>query len=172
MDNYRRSSGFLFQRKATVDRLVVIVVNAKTESSDNLDMQESSPGLKDMAYKTATVSMDNYTYETVEMTEELLEGSRQARESTEICRKLLDDNCRAGNKLSPMGHHFEAYVIEINFLDVADKARQEHLLSLPTNFSLDRKDVDDLVKVGGELLCQSEKFQELLVDIGASGCAH
>jgi hypothetical protein len=112
----------------------------------------------------------NYTYETVEMTGELLEASRQAAETVEICRKLLEENCRAGDKLSPMGHRFEVYVIEINFLDVANKARREHLLSLPTNFSLDRKDVDDLIKVGGELLCQSEKFQKLLRDISASGC--
>jgi NTE family protein len=170
MDNFRRSSGFLFQRKSAIDRLVVIVVNAKTEPPENLDMEESSPGLMGMAYKTATVSMDNFTYETVEMTGELLDASRQAAETVEICRKLLEEHCRAGDKLSPMGHRFEVYVIEINFLDVANGARREHLLSLPTTFSLDREDVDDLIKVGGELLCQSAKFQKLLRDIGASGC--
>jgi NTE family protein len=170
MDNFRHSSGFLFQRKSVIHRLVVIVVNAKTQPPENLDMQESSPGLKDMAYKTATVSMDNFTYETVEMTGELLSASRQAAETVEMCRKLLQENCGAGDKLSPMGHRFEVYVIEINFLDVKNKARREHLLALPTTFSLGRADVDDLIQVGGELLCQSEEFQRLLGDMGASGC--
>lgn len=167
-DNYRRSSGFLFQRKSAIDRLVVIVVNAKTQPPENLDMKESSPGLKEMAYKTATVSMDNYTHETVKMATDLLGISHEHTQTIEKYNNLLD-KCGRGDEMSPPGHRFKnVYVIEINFLDVKDKARREHLLSMPTNFSLGRDDVEELIKVGGDLLSQSDKFQELLKDIGGS----
>lgn len=64
-DEYRR--GFIRERvSGKIDRLVIIVVNSKNNPAEGLDQKESPPGLKDVAYKTATISMDNYTFETVE----------------------------------------------------------------------------------------------------------
>ncbi|MDL1973959.1 MAG: hypothetical protein LWX55_04090 [Deltaproteobacteria bacterium] len=71
IDEYVRTSGLLFQRKGTIQHLVIIVVNAKTQPQESIDRQEKSPGLMDVAYKTATVSMDNYSFETVQAAKEM-----------------------------------------------------------------------------------------------------
>jgi NTE family protein len=166
-DSYVRTTGFLAQRKGRIKHLVVICVNAKTEPRENLDRRESPPGLKDVAYKTATVSMDNYSFETMQMTRDLLFASEKARQDVEACQRMVDRFCGAGHIVPPLAVEFHAYVIEINFLRVRDPQRRDKLLSLPTTFSLKRDEVADLIKVGGELLDQSQEFQELLQNLGS-----
>jgi len=166
-DGYRRTSGFLMPRKGKIRHLVVIVVNAKTQPPEFLDKQESAPGLTDMAYKTATVSMDNYTFETVHMARELLMASQKARQNVDACQRLVDRFCGAGHKIPALGQAFQAYVIEINFLRVRNPERRDRLLALPTTFSLKREQVQDLIAVGGELLDQSSRFQDLLRELAA-----
>jgi NTE family protein len=68
---YRR--GFIRHRlnDGLIEKLVVVVVNARTEAQDEVMRMESPPSLAFVAYKTATISMDNYTFETIEMIREL-----------------------------------------------------------------------------------------------------
>jgi NTE family protein len=168
-DGYLRTSGFLAQRKGKIKHLVVICVNAKTEPQENLDRRESPPGLKDVAYKTATVSMDNYSFETMQMTRDLLLASEKARQDVEACQRLVDRFCGAGYMVPPLAYDFDVYVIEINFLRVRDPQRQKKLLSLPTTFSLQPEEVADLIKVGGELLDQAPEFQDLVQNLTSEG---
>ena len=42
-----------------------------------------------MAYKTATVSMDNYSFETVRVAESRLSESIKSKQYVESCRNLL-----------------------------------------------------------------------------------
>ena len=165
MDNYRRTSGFLWPRKSKIEHLVVIVVNAKTNSPENIDTKESPPGLKKVAFKTATVSMDNYTFETVEMTKELIKESEKAVRNIAACQKLVDKFCGDGNQIPKLGHSFRAYVIEINFLNIKDPDIRNKMLSLPTNFSLKKGQVRNLIQVGGELLEESKQFKTLMKNL-------
>ena len=164
-DGYRRTSGFLTQRKSRIRHLVIIVVNAKTQPPENLDNQETGPGLKDVAYKTATVSLDNYTFETIQMARELFMASQKAQKNVEACQKWVARLCGPGHKIPSLGHKFKVYVIEINFQHVKDPERRERLLALPTTFYLKPDEVPDLIAVGGELLDQSPQFQDLLHDL-------
>jgi NTE family protein len=164
-DGYRRTSGFLAQRKGRIKHLVVIVVNAKTQPPENLDSRESAPGLKDVAYKTATVSLDNYTFETIQMARELFTASDKAHRNVEACQNWIDRLCGPGHKIPSLGYRFQAYVIEINFQHVKDPELRERFLALPTTFYLKSDVVRDLIAVGGELLDQSPQFQDLLRDL-------
>lgn len=162
---YRRTSGFFLPRKKKIKHLVVIVANARTQLPEKLDLRESAPGLKDMAYKTATVSMDNYSFETVRMNQDLLEESWKAQKNIQECQKLLDEYCGKGHKIAPMGHTFKPYVIELNFLQVKDPEKRKRLLSMPTSFFLEPNQIRELIEVAGELLEQSPKFQDLMDDL-------
>lgn len=164
-DGYQRTSGFLTKRKSKIKHLVVIAVNAKTQPPENLDKKESAPGLADMAFKTATVSMDNYTFETMQMTDDLLSASRKAMQNVKACQKQIEKFCGAGNKLPSLGQKFQVYVIEINFLHVKNPVLRAKLLALPTTFSLKPEEVAELIEVGGELLEQSSGFQELIQNL-------
>ncbi len=50
-----------------IKRFLAIVVNSKTDNPADIDEEESPPGLMTVGYKTATLSLDNYTFETIEM---------------------------------------------------------------------------------------------------------
>ncbi len=162
MDEYVRTSGLLFQRKGTMQDLVVIVVNAKTEPPQSLDLHEASPGLKDVAYKTSTVSMDNYSFETVEVAKTILKSSTRSRKNIDTCQKILDEHAGDGHRIAQTGHHFNVHFIELNFLKVKDEALRDKLLAMPTNFSLKPEDVQLLIDSGKELLFESDDFKNLL----------
>ncbi len=161
-DNFNRSSGFVFVRKSVIQELVLIVVNAKTQPPEHLDEDESPPNLFDVAYKTATVSMDNYSFDSIQMVSDLLQVSERFAQVMLACQAEIDAKCNPGFQLAPMGHSFKVTVVEINFLNVQDQAQRERLLSLPTSFRLTQEQVDELISVGGELLDQSEAFDNLL----------
>jgi hypothetical protein len=138
------------------------VVNAKTQPPESLDRQEESPGLKEVAYKTATVSMDNYSFETVQVAKELLAASTRSRRNIAACQKILDNHASDGHRIPQTGHAFDVHFIELNFLKVKDAALREKLLSLPTNFSLKPEEVQLLIDTGKELLLESDHFKDLL----------
>lgn len=52
--------------------------------------------------------------------------------------------------------------MDINFESLNDQDRQTYFLSLPTSFSLSRKQADDLIDVGGVLLEKSPEFQRFM----------
>jgi len=160
VDGYLRTSGFLFPRKGKIKHLVIIVVNAKTQSPEKLDKQGNSPGIKDVAFKTATVSMDNYSFETVQMTKDLLMSSQKARQNIEACQRLIDKYCGSGYKIPVLGQKFQVHFININFLKEKNIDLRQKLLSLPTSFSLKPDEVQDLIKAGGRLLEQSAEYQK------------
>lgn len=164
-DNFNHTSGFLYQRKTAIDELVVIIVNAKTQPPEHLDEDESPPDLIDVAYKTSTVSMDNYSFETIQMLSDMLNISSRAAQEILHCQAAIDQHCRSGYQLPTLSHQFNVTVVEINFLNVSDPEKRRRLLSLPTSFSLTKPQVDELIGVGAELLEQSKAFNDLLTRI-------
>jgi NTE family protein len=150
------------QRK--IERLVVIVVNARTEPPEPIDRTRRAPGALDVAMKTATVSMDNYSFETIELIKDLAEAREQAQQSVEDCRRLLADRCPAAAK-PPLLNAIRFSIIEINFDGIHDPKEREAFLSLPTSFALPPETVDRLIQKGGELLRQSEEFRKLVEEL-------
>jgi NTE family protein len=161
-ENFNHSSGFLFQRKTAINELIIIISNAKTKPPESLDKDESPPNLIDVAYKTATVSMDNYSFESIQLISDILKVSERAAQEILQCQAVIDEHCDSGYKLPKMGHNFKVTLVEVNFLNIKDKAKRQRLLSLPTSFKLSKQQVDELISVGGELLDQSKAFNELL----------
>ncbi len=165
IDEYSRVSGALSRRKGKIKHLVVVAVNAKTQPPEKLDKEESSPGLKDVAFKTATVSMDNYSFETVQAANELLTASEKAQRNVRACQRIIDTRCTNGYKIPPMGQDFKVYFININFLKVKDPILRKRLLSLPTTFSLKPDEIRDLIDTGMTILKESGEYRELLEDL-------
>jgi NTE family protein len=148
-----------------IKRLLVIVVNAKATKRETFDKNEAPPGLKTTAYKTATVSMDNYTFESLEVFADLFQERIKAQQSIVACQQLLDRQAREGCKIPQLaGGNLKLYVVDLSFDDLADPQLRDYFNSLPTSFKLSQEQVDNLIEVGGKLLEQHPEFQKFLAD--------
>ena len=135
----------------------------RTQPPEELDKNESPPGLFTVAYKVATISMDNYTFETVEMMKELRDARVQAQRAIADCQDKLKACPTAKPVEDIAGGGLQPFVVDINFHSLLDNPeRRDYFLSLPTSFSLTRQQVDDLVNAGEELLERSPDFQSFM----------
>ncbi len=160
-DSFRRGTIRNLINTEAIERLLIIVVNARTEPPEEFDRREDPPGLPVVAYKVATTSMDNYTFETVEMMKELRDSRLQAQRAVTDCQNILDKACPSAPPLTRLAGSLEPFVVDINFESLTGD-RQTYFLSLPTSFSLSRSQVDDLIAVGGELVEKSPEFQSFM----------
>lgn len=165
---YRRSNGFIRKllNEGQIEKLVIIVVNARTEPQETLNRQEAPPGLKTVAYKTATISMENYSFETVELMKELVEERQKAQRNIEACQQKLDQRCPGGPRLPTLSKLVDPYVVEVNFEAIPEEKRRSFFLNLPTNFALTPNQVQALIDVAQELLDRSPEFRRLLDAVG------
>ena len=165
IEEYAR--GFIRDRlSGGIKKLVIIAANARTTPPEDLDTQEGAPGLGAVAYKTATISMDNYSFETIEVMRELAAEREKAQRTLNDCQDALKARCPAAPPLTPLaGGDLKSYVIELNFEAVKDPQERECFLALPTSFALRRDQVTALVEVAGELLDADPTFQKLLQDL-------
>lgn len=145
-----------------IERLLVIAVNARTAAPDNMDTKASPPGLKSVAMKTATVSMDNYSFESVEMIKEIAAAREQAQRAIEDCQDLVNEVAPGKVKLPKLAKKIKFDIVEVSFDAIKDQKERENFLSLPTSFTLAAQQVDDVVKKGEELLKGSEEFNRSL----------
>ena len=165
-DAYTR--GFIRRRvnEGAVKTLAVIVVNARTEPAEAIDKREASPGVVNVAMKTMTVSMENYSFETVEFMRGLAGDRIQAQRDLAACQQILDARCPGGGRIPTFASEVSLHVVEINFDQLLDSREREYFLNLPTSFSLSNPQVDCLIAAGRKLLRSSAEYQHLLQELG------
>ena len=152
-----------------IKNLLVIVVNSKAENPQKIDKKESPPGLVTVGFKTATLSLDNYSFETVEMFKEALNQRMQTQNERNKCQGLLNEHCENPFQITPLaGGNMKLYMADLTFdnlpLESSDPEinGRNYYDQLPTTFYLSRDQVDSLIKVGGWLLRKNPDFKEFL----------
>ncbi|MQA90736.1 MAG: patatin-like phospholipase family protein [Gemmatimonas sp.] len=129
-----------------VRRVVVIVVNAKTDTRSNVDLREQPPGIKRVLQTVVSTPLGNYSRESVQRLREV---------SDDFLRELTATPSTALPEV-----HFHA--IEVSFDGLDDVEERRYFETLPTSFRLPPDVVDQLTEVGGRLLREAEEFQALL----------
>jgi NTE family protein len=164
---WRRTSGFIRKllNDGAIEKFVIIVVNARPDSGDTISKKESPPGLGVVAVKTATIAMDNYSFETIEVMKELRDMRERAQRNIAACRQRLAA-CPTAPPLPGLAAEIDPYVIEVNFEAIPDPERRKYFLTLPTSFTLSREQVDALIRIGPELLRAEPEFKELMRSLG------
>lgn len=137
-------------------------MNARTEPPEDIDKPESPAHLPAAADKVAITSIDNHTFESVEMMKELRDARLQAQPFVADCQKILRDQCPGAAPIPQLAGAIELSIVKINFESLEDPVRRTYFIPLPTSFSLWRKQVDDLIAVGGELLEMVPEFQRFV----------
>ena len=158
---YDRTSGFLRQRinAGHIKRFVLIAVNARTDPPETLSRREASPGIVDVFMKTATVSMETVSFDTIEHALQRQSEREQAQTNIRRCNEQLA-TCGAP-PFEGLAREIRTCFIHIDFEGLPSPAREE-LLAYPTTFSLSGEQLRRLREAAGALLDASESFQQLV----------
>jgi len=161
LDAYDRATGFIGQRinGGQIKRLVVIAVNARTDPPEQLSRQERAPGLGEVFMKTATVSMENLSFDTLDYGVKRVTERDQAQADIRVCNEKLTA-CGAA-PLPGFAREIRTCFIEIDF-DSLPSPDREWFLSLPTTFRLPEASLKKLINVARHLLNDSPDYQKLL----------
>jgi NTE family protein len=150
-----------------VDKLVFIVVNAKTEDKKRWerDKHAAAPGVMDVVMTVMTAPMDNYSFETVELLQKTFDEMMKDAKALADCKGILHDQCP--NATFPGGslHDVKFYPIVVSFDGIPNEADRQFFKDLPTTFSLPSSTVDRLRDVAGELLNGSTTYNQLVQDM-------
>lgn len=151
---YEQSNGFISANLGDMDRLVIIAVNARTQSKDTISDSHHTPHIiPSVAMATATISMDNYSFDTVDFTDRMM-------------RDLRQNEMLAARSSQPSSFHAPVpYVIEISFEAIPDKQVREAFEGMGTNFHLPTEQVRALVSMGCNLLKNDPGYRCMLEDL-------
>lgn len=152
-----------------IKRFLAIVVNSKADNPAKIDKKESPPGLMTVGFKTATLALDNYSFETVEMFKEMTGQRIQSQATLKACQQLFNDNCRNKFIIPPLaGGEMKLYVADLTFDNIPLESAapgikgRNYYNELPTTFYLPGDQVENLITVGGWLLKENSDFKDFL----------
>jgi NTE family protein len=149
---FREDTGF-----SKLRRIVLIVVNSKSEQEKNWERKESPPGTVTQLMQSAGVPIERYSFETVELMKDRVEIAGMRRDLAVAEARLAGATEEEAEAQFPK---IELNVLDISFDQVQDSGERAYLKSLPTSFSLPAEAVDHLVTSAGELLRQSTEYQK------------
>jgi NTE family protein len=151
-----------------IGKLVVIVVNAATNPATERDQSASVPGLIDTLTTAATVPLDNYSFDTVELLRKTVDEFYTDARLVEGCNRLSAGKGEQCALRLPAPHKVDLYPIQVAFEYLASGEERNWFKNLPTSFELPRETVDRLRAVGRRLLAEDPQFQDLLKAL--NGC--
>ena len=163
--------GFIDRKiqQGAIKRLVLIVVNARTQGEDRLSQQASPPGMITVAEKTASIAMDNYSFESIAQLREELYSRVQTQKDLAAYRRLQEKYDPGAPKPPQFKTDIDTYVVEVNFEAAAFIPGEDprYYLDLPTTFNLDKEQINKLIAIGPKLLRASPQYQCLLKVLAA-----
>jgi NTE family protein len=144
--------------RENVHKVVVIVVNAETETDSKWDRVETIPPFGAMFSSYSSIAIERYNQETLALLKESVK-SWEAEIRTQRCKgsKISTEPGSCGD--------IKFYVVEVKFDALKDEAERRYFKRLPTSFKLPAETVDKLREVANRLLDESGEFQRLLRDL-------
>lgn len=164
--------------RGSIDRLVVVIVNAKGSPDESIAASAATPGLFRVMVSTGTVAMDNYTDDSVALVESAVISLQRALMRTWQKRSGRPwgpaDDPRpelAGDRIllpvpraladPSLPKAVPVYVVHVTFAAVADPAARRELLAVPTDLSLPRSTVARIIEVARPLLEETPGWKAL-----------
>lgn len=145
-----------------VNRLAVIVVNAATDPANPRDQTPDVPGLVDTITAAATVPLDNYSFDTLEILRATVDAYNKEGSAIAGCKSLAAAKGSQCTLDIAAPHQIEFFQIEVAFDYIASVEERKWFKNLPTSLELPRETVDKLRSVGRRLLGEDPQFKALL----------
>ncbi|HWQ94085.1 MAG TPA: patatin-like phospholipase family protein [Gammaproteobacteria bacterium] len=151
-----------------VNKLVVIVVNAATDPVTKRDKTPHVPGLIDTLTAAATVPLDNYSFDTLELLGATVNEFNKEGYLIDGCKRLAASRGEQCALDIPAPHRVELYPVQVAFDYIGDAEDRTWFKNLPTSFELPRETVDRLRTVARKLLNEDPNFKKLMKEL--HGC--
>ncbi|MEZ5499690.1 MAG: patatin-like phospholipase family protein [Steroidobacteraceae bacterium] len=130
---------------------VFVIVNASTRAGVAVARSAQAPGEVATLRLAGSVPVDRLAADT------------RVDLQNELQRWLV----LTGRRNEP-GPATRVHIIDVDLRDIVDRDRRESLLLLPTNFNLQRRDIDSLICAGGRLLRGSSEYASTLSELGGA----
>ncbi|MBY0574671.1 MAG: patatin-like phospholipase family protein [Undibacterium sp.] len=148
-----------------VKKVAVIVVNAATDPISHRDQTPSVPGLIDTISTAATVPLDNFTFDTLELLRADAERNKKDALAIAGCKRLAAAKGEQCTLDIPAPQKIDFFQIEVAFDYIQNKEERKWYKNLPTTLELPRETVDKLRAMGKKLLNEDPQFKNLLESI-------
>jgi NTE family protein len=144
--------------RENVHKVVMIVVNAETETDSKWDRVETIPPFGAMFSSYSSIAIERYNQETLALLKESVKS---------WAAEIRTQRCKGGAVSTEPGScgDIKFYVVEVKFDALKDEAERRYFKRLPTSFKLPAETVDKLREVADRLLDESNEFQRLLRDL-------
>jgi NTE family protein len=144
-----------------IKKLVMLVVDARTDPKTEIDKTPHSPGVGTLIDIISSVPMSNYSFDTVQELLATFESWRKDETNYAACKSILQDQCPAGRMPTPPPYIAETYAIYVGFDQVKNEKERQEFLNLPTTFVLPKKEIDRLRRIGPTILDESATYEKL-----------
>ena len=148
-----------------IQRIVLIVVNARSSPGTDWDRRESPPGFTAQLLQSSGVPIERYSYETIETMKDIAEIWKWRRELL-VAEKRFAGATLAEAEASVPKVSLE--VVDISFDTIPDPAERTYFMNLPTSIVLPDEAVDRLVEEAGQLMRQSVEYRSIVHDMGGT----
>lgn len=140
-------------------RLVVIAVNARSETRNELDQSDARTSIAEMVEAVTSVPIESTT-------------ANVALAFRGFIDSLVNDRTTLRQQGLPAA--FKIYPVEIDFDELPAVTKEQieerdKVKSIATTWTISESEVSSIDKVAGELLWRHPCFRSLLTDLGASG---
>lgn len=142
-----------------LQRIVLLVVNARSSPKTDWDRRESPPGIVSQLLKASAVPIARYSFETIELMRDRVEIMSWRRELM-IARARLAGATEAEARASVP--KLDLHVLDVSFDRIRDATERAYFMNLPTSFTLQAEAVDRLREMAGRLLRESMEYETLL----------
>jgi predicted acylesterase/phospholipase RssA len=148
-----------------VRKLVVIVVNAATNPATARDRTAKVPGLLETVTTVATIPLDNYSFETLEMLRATVKEFNKEMDFISGCKDLAVEKGPQCALDIPTPHQIAFFPVEVAFEYIQPEEERNWYKNLPTTFELPRETVDKLRAAGRQILGEDPQFRKLLEEL-------
>ncbi len=145
-----------------LDRVAVIVANARSAPRTDWDRHETPPGIVAQLLQSSSVPIDRNSYELIQLmkdTAERWESQRQLVVARQRLAGATEGEARARVR------RIAAFAIDVSFDAIADPDERGYFMNLPTTLALPSETIDRVREIAGRLLRESPEYQKLLEDI-------
>jgi NTE family protein len=125
-----------------IDKLLVVIVNARSQADNDFGRHASPPGLTDVLLTTIGTPIDATSFQ--------LRGQ---------IADLIDERLEEGA------------LVAVDFDFIADKACQAYFYGMATSWTLSTTEVDDLIALGKAMVLQSPSYRALVTALGGNAPA-